>query len=180
MKYFLSKLVFIGLFVAVVTGCALGNSTPLLDVESIRMGRTVMDAANDSFQRGNFTAAAQQFELAYQLGKEAEALDGLGCIAMRLGRVVEAQQRFAQAIDRDATYGAAYGHLALAQEALGKVIEADRSFLDGIAVKPGDAQLRYDYAQFLVRRGRKEESKILMAQVHSMVPKPIRFRLKRS
>lgn len=172
------KFILLALLLSAVVGCQVQRAQSPLDFEAIRLGKNVLEAGHEHFKRGDLALAARSYTLAYDLGQEAAALAALGCIAAREGNDELALKHFRAALEFDPMMSAAYGHIAAVLELRGEVAQAEQFFIDGLAVKAGDIPLRYEYAQFLKRRSRLEESKILSAQVSSMIPKPITFSLK--
>lgn len=165
-------------------GCQLDPVRPGLDAEALGASKRVMEAGTESLQKKDYAEATRYYQLAYQLGKQAEALDGLGCVAFAQGDLTLAAARFSEAIERYPSLSEAYGHLGAVLEQRGSVVEAERYFQQGLAIKPSDVTLRFEYAQFLSRNGRSKDAKILINQVRSMlpktlIPKTINFRLNR-
>ncbi len=160
-------------------GCQLPQVRPELDADALRAAGRVMEAGTESLRRKDYAEATRYYQLAYQLGKQAEGLDGLGCVALAQGDLTLALARFTDAIERSPNLSEAYGHIGVVLEQRGNITEAEGYFQRGLAIKPSDIALRYEYAQFLARHGRREDSKILVNQVKSMIPKTMSFRLKR-
>lgn len=160
--------------------CACASSVrPELDADALMAGRRMLDAGAQAVREGSYERAMESYNLAFQLGKQAEALNGLGCVAARQARKDEALRLFLQAIDRAPTFSEPYGHIAALYEESGDRRSAEGYFQRGLALKPSDLTLRVEYAQFLARNGNKRDAMILMDQVRSMVPKTVSFRLKR-
>ena len=152
---------------------------PELDADALMAGRRMLDAGAQAVREGSYERATESYHLAFQLGKQAEALNGLGCVAARQARRDEALRLFLQAIDRAPTFSEPYGHIAALYEESGDRRAAEAYFQRGLALKPSDLTLRVEYAQFLARNGNKRDAMVLMDQVRSMVPKTVSFRLKR-
>jgi len=178
-KYLIKHLIIGLLVLQILCGCVPQIVKPGFDIEAMQSSKLVMASGTEALRKGDLASATHFYELAFQLGRHAEALDGLGCVALSAGKHKEALRYFNEALERAPQLSPIYGHIAAVLEIQGDMVNAEQHFKRGLFQKPSDIQLRFEYAQFLKRRGKTEQSKILIAQVRSMIPKPLRFGLKR-
>lgn len=163
---------------ATLVGCgSVLPVTPAVDLEAFKVSRQVLDQGHASFRAGKLELAEQQYALAVELGREAEGLDALGCLAYARGDPSTAERYFREAIEVQPHFAPAYGHLAQVLEDRGALQSAEELYQRGISIKPSDAELRFTYAQFLGRHGRQEDAALLRAQVRSLLPRRVSWPL---
>jgi Flp pilus assembly protein TadD len=135
-----------------VMGCSLPRSVTLADQQKIRH---LVDTGVVALRKGDLARAQASFEVAESLGAEAEALDGLGCVAFLRGDLAQAETLFLEALDRNPQYTQAIGNLALLYEQRGERQAAEERFEEALLRDPANARVRNNYALFLAeQRGR--------------------------
>jgi Flp pilus assembly protein TadD len=77
--------------------------------------------------------ASASFRISQQLAPSAEALDGLGCVALLEGDLDRAEALFFEAIDIDGRYYNVYSNLALLELARGAIPVAKYYFRKSLA-----------------------------------------------
>jgi tetratricopeptide (TPR) repeat protein len=106
-----------------------------------------------AMRTGDLDAAHASFSVAAELDDRADALDGLGCIALRQGHESDAVRYFQAAIELDNKYSEAYGHLAIVYQQRGEYQRALAYFKEAVSLDPTNREARGNYAALLEARG---------------------------
>ena len=98
---------------------------------------------------GDLDQAQIAFNLILELKTIPEALDGLGCVALRRQEYRMAQKFFILAWQIDPKYTQAVANLAYLYEITGKLDLAERTYQNAVIQAPTNYQLRNNYGAFL-------------------------------
>ncbi len=100
-------------------------------------------------RQGDLEEAEATFEAAYEIGRFAAALDGLGSVAMLRGEHERAERLFRTAYAVDPSYANALGNLALLKEQQGNLEVANQLYLQALAQDPSNYKIRGNFSVFL-------------------------------
>lgn len=100
------------------------------------------------------SALNERFAVQRYNSDSAEAWLDRGSLEAALGRVIEAEAAYQEAIRREPSFGSAYVNLADLYRGLGREADAEAAIRKGIAESPDDAALHYALGLSLVRSGR--------------------------
>lgn len=134
-----------------------------------------LDAARDALAQGRLAEAQSQAEQLVRSGyaQPAPALELLAQVYEKQGRYADAADLYRQAAngggadEKRLQMRAARGR-ALAAAANGDDIGATREFQQGLLLGPDDPWIRYEFAQFMIKRGRVPEAESLLRSLSTM------------
>ena len=139
-------------------------------------------AADRALGRNDLPAAQAAFQRALRISpKDADALGGLGIVAMRQGQHAQAQDYFSQAISADRSTqkwvqlrntSVVWGSLQRGSAALetGDLDTADSMVQQALAQEPSNAEALHLHAQVLVARGDKAGAEQTWLTLHRQHP----------
>lgn len=145
MRQLLNVLLLVGL-----GGCVAAEpASP--DVQRMHDALELVDRGVALLREEALEEAAASFHLSLQLVPLPQSLDGLGCVAFRLGELEEARRYFEAAYRLDEGYETALGHLAMVAEAQGDQLTAHRLYRAALEAEPRDVRARNNLAVLLAR-----------------------------
>ena len=120
----------------------------------------------------NVKEAHIRLSAAYELAAhDVRVIDGLGCVAYRLGQIELAVRYFRAAIYLDPGYDRAYAHLALIAERQGKAREASRLYRQALALNPLNHRTRNNFAMHLLDSRRLRRARFELSKARSLAPR---------
>jgi tetratricopeptide (TPR) repeat protein len=137
-------------------------SDPLMaDLEGFRTGVQVdLDAGEQAFQRGDFTAAAAAFRRAVEDDPESvQAQLNLGSALLRGGDAIAALERYEAAARLDPARAEAHFDIGVAKSRLGDVPGAIAAYRAALAADPEYREPRFNLANALRRGGACAEAR---------------------
>ena len=137
------RLGLIGIFF-VLSGCYIYRP----DISEKRIALKLIDEGVLRLRQGDLVQAADTFELAYEVGKLPQALDGLGAVAFLRGDLYRAEHMFRSAYSL-AYYPTALGNLALLYEYRGDFERANQLYLQALKEDPTNFRIRGNFSAFL-------------------------------
>lgn len=159
-------------------GCARPVELTLLQqVDRLRVQEQALKRATLLLQAGTAAALGQATELfryAHQLQpRDPRPLDGLGSIAFRDGRMLDAEEFFRKAIELDPTYSSALVHLALLAERRGEIDKAEQLLREVLDSNPTSVSAMNNLAALLLDQGNdllEVEQLLTRAEVSTRYP----------
>ena len=128
----------------------------------------LIDQGTLQLRRGELRKAQASYQMAYDLAKLPQGLDGLGCVALLRGEHKLAEDYFQTALERDPSYDTALGNLALLYDLMGRHDEAREYYRRALAAQPLNVRARGNFGAFLadkeVGKEFEGEREILHAQ----------------
>jgi tetratricopeptide (TPR) repeat protein len=103
-------------------------------------------------------------------GQQAEALKDKGNKLVQKGKTNEAIVAYREAIKCDPSYIPAYANLGMVLSMTGDVEEAEKIYLSGMRVNPGDYRLSLNAGIFYIRTGQPAKSIKLLSGMLSQIP----------
>lgn len=113
----------------------------------------------NAFNERNLEKAQAFFELAYENGMHAEALDALGCIALIENSVIEAKELFSKSISVNTKFALPYGHLAFVYEKLNNYEKAKKLYLKALTIDPNNYRFRNNLSALIYDTYKEQEAK---------------------
>jgi tetratricopeptide (TPR) repeat protein len=93
-------------------------------------------------------------------GPDPETCFNLGNVLFRLGRELEAVQRYLQAVEIQSQYVEAWNNLGIALGATGRVEESIEAFRRAVAIEPHYSDAHYNLADTLEQAGLRTEARL--------------------
>lgn len=129
--------------------CLAGCSGRGVLVDEHQRAMVLVDQGTIQLRRGELEGAQASFEMARQLGGLAQALDGLGCVALVRGDFGLAEEYFLAAYQRDATYDNPLANLALVYDLTGRHQEAEKLYRQALTREPMNIAARGNFYSFI-------------------------------
>jgi Tfp pilus assembly protein PilF len=127
----------------------------------------LIDAGVMQLEAGHIEQAHASFEMAFEQFPSATALDGLGCVALYKGDIIEAERLFQLALDMDSHYHHARGHLALVAELEGHFDQAEQLYREALLQLPDNTEVRINLAALLFSREKIDEARQELLRVNA-------------
>lgn len=127
-------------------GCALPQSP---DISAQNQALQLVDQGTYYVRAGELDRAEAAFKVAYEAGKLAAAVDGLGCVAFLRGNAQSAERYFIQAYQMDESYNDSLANLALLYESRGLYSKAEAMYRLAIKQDPRNFRARNNFAGLL-------------------------------
>lgn len=131
----------------VLMGCSIATKTP--SAASQQNALELIDQGTLWLRTGDFDRAQASFETAWQIGKLAAALDGLGCVAFRKQQPRLAEKYFIQAYQFDQRYSFSLANLALLYKRYGLSQQALQMYKEAISHNPKNFRARNNFGVLL-------------------------------
>jgi len=119
------------------------------DSSAVSESLKLVDQGTLHLRDGALDQAQASFEMAWEIGSQAAALDGLGCVAFMREDYPSAEQYFVQAYQQDPDYSNSLGNLALLYEKHGLSNDALQLYERAIEEDPKNIRSRNNFAGFL-------------------------------
>jgi tetratricopeptide (TPR) repeat protein len=133
----------------VLASLSLASCFPRLPVPNVHRAQQFAEMGGQFLEEKELLKAEAAFRLSLEHAMSSIALDGLGCVALQKGLLVDAEKYLLQAIEEDPEYAGAYGNLALLYEREGSFQKAYNYFSMALSLDPGDFRTRNNFAAFL-------------------------------
>ncbi|MBX7143315.1 MAG: tetratricopeptide repeat protein [Oligoflexia bacterium] len=127
-----------------VTACSPTIILPSL--EERRRAISLVDEGTLQLRQGELSSAEASFRVAYDLAYLPQALDGLGCVALRRQDFKNAEKFFRGALELDPTYIQALANLAFLLEEQGNSKKAEQLYRKSVELDPANAGVRNNFA----------------------------------
>jgi Flp pilus assembly protein TadD len=128
-------------------------------------------------RRAQFDEARASFQVAFEIGGTAPALDGLGCVALLEGNYVRAESYFLKALELDPSYRTPLANLGVLYDLLGKRKEALKLYEAALRSNPSNPRIRNNIAAALFDEAssRKAEARALqeLRKAAALAPHPV-------
>lgn len=109
----------------------------------------LIDQGTRQLRQEELQKAQASYQLAYDLAKLPQGLDGLGCVALARGEYGLAEGYFKSALARDPYYETANANLALLYDLTGREREAQQYYRKILAAQPLNSRARGNFGAFL-------------------------------
>lgn len=139
-------------FVFFATGCVQVTRTP--GPEDIMESMNLVDQGSAYLELGQLDRARSSFQVAWDVGQTAAALDGLGCVAFLEGDLLKAQSYFIRAYERDDSYTEAIANLALLYDRVGDTEHAEMLYRHVVEMDPKNYRARNNLAALMQGKSR--------------------------
>lgn len=155
--------------------CLVGCSGRGVLIEEHQRAVTLVDQGTLQLRQGELEGAQASFEMAIQLGGLAQALDGLGCVALLRGEFKLAEEYFLAAYERDSTYDNPLANLALLYDLTGRRPEAEKLYLKALGQDPMNIPTRGNFYSFISDSliGREAEARRGLLHAQALGDHPI-------
>ncbi|NDC37906.1 MAG: hypothetical protein EBZ48_07610 [Proteobacteria bacterium] len=170
----------IGLRVAVVlivSTVALGGCMQPAQRPALEQGKALqlIDQGTTQLRRGELEKAQASYQMAYDLAKLPQGLDGLGCVALLRGEYKLAEDYFKTAMEQDPTYQTPLANLALLYDLSGRSKEAKLFYRRAIDAQPLNARVRSNFGAFIAdtEEGREFEAEREMLHAQALSDSPL-------
>ena len=151
------------------------SALPPPDPVRVSEARELVDAGVAELRQGKVDQAKAAFAMAADLVPLPEAIDGLGCAALRGGDLRSAQAYFLAAYEQDNEYAPALAHLAFLYETQGYTKEAERLYASALAADPRLFRDRNNFTAFLYDNGKADRAAARheLLKARAIVPHPV-------
>ncbi len=148
------------------------SATALPKPEKGRRRAELARQAEKAWAEGDYpTALARYQELLASRPRDADALNDLGAVLMKLGRYEEARERFRAAIAREPNHREAQSNLGVLLLLLGDFQDAENCFRRALILKATDVTARSNLGLVFVNTGRLEDARSEFDKVLRIAPR---------
>lgn len=160
------------LFLGVLlSGCIAAQTAVSPTTENQALALVDQGVAHLNF--GELDRAEASFEMAHELARLPQALDGLGCVAFLRSEWRKAERYFIRAYEADHSYTEALGNLALLYDVQDLSDESEKLYRFALAENPENFRLRNNFAGFLAKKNREGSALKELKRAQALAEEPI-------
>ena len=156
------KLLVITLLINSLIACSIVRES---DVNAEHQAKELIDLGVLALQENDLDRAEAAFDLASEIAPIPEALDGLGCVALKRGQVRLAEYFFISAYEYDSNYTTALANLAFLYDTNGLHSDAENLYKTTLLTDPRNFKARNNYAALLADYNDKKDVELSKKQL---------------
>jgi len=162
------------LCILTIVGCSVA---PPPDAGRQRQAESLVEQGTQHLRRAQLVEARASFQVAFEVGGLAQALDGLGCVDVLEGNYGRAETYFLKALETDPEYRTPLANLGVLYDLLGREKEARQLYRAALRSSPGNPRIRNNLAAVLLdgaKSGKSEERALQeFRKAAALAPHPV-------
>lgn len=154
----------------------LGGCFPLREPfrpERYQQAMELVDKGTLLLRAERFQEAKAAFTVASEISPLPQAFDGIGCAALGLGELEEAERYFWEAFRRDPNYWYALGNLALLYRRAGENETATALLIEVVSNMPDDFQVRNNFGVQLAEQSERGRALEELRKARALLDHPL-------